>query len=477
MASGAELKSESLLELMKEHLKTDAGKEITKKIGLVYQINIAPKKIGFNEVIFTVDLKKGEVKKGAYEGGKPDATFSFKDDDFVKVALGKMNPQIAFMRGAMKIKGSLSAATKFTPDIFPKPSKIQLHEITKGTMNFIISFCFCLCISLLPSFGTPAMSLNMIQGFNWHSSKKGGWYNSLKTSILELADSGITHVCLSLSLYNRTYLLNLDCTFWQDNNSLLLLKHFRILPGRLYDLDASSYGNKDELKSLFTAMHEKGIKAVADIVINHRAAVKQDENGPWRIFEGGKPDGRLDFDASLICRDDNDHPFGTGNPDTGDNFPFTADMDHTNPSFKARFDGWRFDYAIGYGSSLTNLYMDRTLPAFAVAEYWRWNISKGQDGKLDQNQDLDSGSGGVVTTFDMTTKYFMDVAVEGLIGMKPESAVTFIDNHDTWSQNYCLSHLIKSCLDMLTLSPILAPQAYSMITSLSGGGRRTLYAI
>lgn len=35
---------------------------------------------------------------GPYEGGKPDATFSFKDDDFVKIATGKMNPQIAFMR-------------------------------------------------------------------------------------------------------------------------------------------------------------------------------------------------------------------------------------------------------------------------------------------------------------------------------------------------------------------------------------------
>lgn len=56
--------------------------------------------------------------------GKPDATFSFKDEDFLKVATGKMNPQIAFMRGAMKIKGSLSAAQKFTPDIFPKPSKM-----------------------------------------------------------------------------------------------------------------------------------------------------------------------------------------------------------------------------------------------------------------------------------------------------------------------------------------------------------------
>lgn len=35
---------------------------------------------------------------GAYEDGKPDATFSFTDDDFMKVASGKMNPQMAFMR-------------------------------------------------------------------------------------------------------------------------------------------------------------------------------------------------------------------------------------------------------------------------------------------------------------------------------------------------------------------------------------------
>ncbi|GKV04634.1 hypothetical protein SLE2022_214260 [Rubroshorea leprosula] len=119
-----QLKSDALLEQMKQHLTTDAGKQLTKKIGLVYQINIAPKKIGFDEVTYVVDLKKGEVTKGQYEGGKPDATFSFKDEDFVKVALGKMNPQIAFMRGAMKIKGSLSAAQKFTPDIFPKPSKM-----------------------------------------------------------------------------------------------------------------------------------------------------------------------------------------------------------------------------------------------------------------------------------------------------------------------------------------------------------------
>ncbi|XP_057794501.1 sterol carrier protein 2 [Salvia miltiorrhiza] len=119
-----QLKSDALMEQMELHMSTDAGKELTKKIGLVYQINIAPKKLGFNEKSFVVDLKKGEVKEGAYGDGKPDATFSFTDDDFLKVASGKMNPQIAFMRGKMKIKGSISAAQKFTPDIFPKPSKM-----------------------------------------------------------------------------------------------------------------------------------------------------------------------------------------------------------------------------------------------------------------------------------------------------------------------------------------------------------------
>ncbi|XXG60978.1 hypothetical protein AAC387_Pa04g2746 [Persea americana] len=123
MSNPSPLKSAALLEQMKLHLASGSGKDLTKKIGLVYQLNIAPKKIGVDEEIYIVDLKKGEVTKGKYEG-KPDATFSFKDSDFVAVATGKMNPQMAFIRGAMKIKGSLSAAQKFTPDIFPKPSKL-----------------------------------------------------------------------------------------------------------------------------------------------------------------------------------------------------------------------------------------------------------------------------------------------------------------------------------------------------------------
>jgi 3-hydroxyacyl-CoA dehydrogenase/3a,7a,12a-trihydroxy-5b-cholest-24-enoyl-CoA hydratase len=50
------------------------------------------------------------------------------DDDFEQVCLGKLNPQIAFMQGRMKIRGNMSKATKFTPDLFPPPTP---ENITK----------------------------------------------------------------------------------------------------------------------------------------------------------------------------------------------------------------------------------------------------------------------------------------------------------------------------------------------------------
>ncbi|XP_011029970.1 PREDICTED: non-specific lipid-transfer protein-like [Populus euphratica] len=119
-----QLKSDFIFELLKRFLQTDEGIAVKNKVNLVYQFNLAPEKIGKDEVSYTIDFKKGEVIKGPYEGGKPDTTFTLRDEDFVKLADGKLNPQIAFMRGALKVKGSLSAAQKFTPGIFPKRPKL-----------------------------------------------------------------------------------------------------------------------------------------------------------------------------------------------------------------------------------------------------------------------------------------------------------------------------------------------------------------
>ncbi|PNX84863.1 alpha-amylase-like protein, partial [Trifolium pratense] len=49
------------------------------------------------------------------------------------------------------------------------------------------------CLSFFPLLASSAL---LFQGFNWESSNKGGWYNSLKNNIGDLANAGITHVWL-----------------------------------------------------------------------------------------------------------------------------------------------------------------------------------------------------------------------------------------------------------------------------------------
>lgn len=80
--------------------------EIAQKINSIYQFNITGDAGGH----WTVDLTKPEVREG--EDANAKCTVTVKDEDFMKIVSGKLNPQMAFMSGKLKIGGDMSLAMK-----------------------------------------------------------------------------------------------------------------------------------------------------------------------------------------------------------------------------------------------------------------------------------------------------------------------------------------------------------------------------
>ena len=116
------LKSVAMFErvapLMDQH-----GKGMVAKVGAVFHFEFRASK-GSDPQSVTVDLKNGNGKIVLGKEGKADATFIMLDDDFMKLAGGKLKPQDAFMTGKMKIKGNMAKAMKFNPNILPKEAKL-----------------------------------------------------------------------------------------------------------------------------------------------------------------------------------------------------------------------------------------------------------------------------------------------------------------------------------------------------------------
>jgi len=73
---------------------------------------------GDEAVVYALTIADGacQLIKGGVE--KPDVTFSLTDQNWLKMADGKLDPQSAFFSGALKVTGDIGLALK-VPQLFP----------------------------------------------------------------------------------------------------------------------------------------------------------------------------------------------------------------------------------------------------------------------------------------------------------------------------------------------------------------------
>lgn len=295
----------------------------------------------------------------------------------------------------------------------------------------------------LPPPKTPMGSGDVIllQGFNWEScNSHEKWFNVVANEAGQIRDAGFNAVWLpppTDSVSDQGY-----------------------LPRDLYNLN-SFYGAEGDLRRCVQVMKDHDICPVADIVINHRCAGRQDESGRWNLFSG-----RMAWDQQAITTD-NPEFGGRGNPGTGEDYGPAPNIDHTKDWVRGDlkewlhwmkndigFGGWRFDFVKGYGGQFTGEYVGDTQPFVSVGEHWvscnysGANLEYNQDSHRQTTFDWCKSTGGNTAAFDFTTKGILQEAARnreywrlqgsdghpsGFCGRWPTHAVTFLENHDTGS--------------------------------------------
>ncbi|XP_071444622.1 peroxisomal multifunctional enzyme type 2 [Hetaerina americana] len=102
------LMSDIIFDAIKSQMEAEPDKV---KLDAIFVFNIT--KDGKVAGTWTVDLKKKDVYKGEPKEGKANCTVTVEDTDWVDIAMGKANPQIAFMKGKLKVKGNIMLLQKF----------------------------------------------------------------------------------------------------------------------------------------------------------------------------------------------------------------------------------------------------------------------------------------------------------------------------------------------------------------------------
>lgn len=290
----------------------------------------------------------------------------------------------------------------------------------------------------------------MLQGFYWDSYSDTQWTNltsqadelSKYFNLIWVPQSGWCKSTTDMGYYPR---------YWFNQNS--------------------AFGTEQELRTMISTFKAKGTGIIADVVVNHKNGVSN-----WCDFANETVMGKntcktysVTWDNTgytQICNNDEANTATKseakgkikGAADTGLGDTGCRDLDHTNDRTQQNiktyedfllnemgYTGFRYDFVKGYDPKYIKMYNEASKPKFSVGEYWQGSVtaSKKDDHPFGGVKDWVEATGKTSAAFDFPMKYLIKVAFDGnwklladyktrtLVGIEPQYAVTFIDNHDT----------------------------------------------
>lgn len=240
-------------------------------------------------------------------------------------------------------------------------------------------------------------------------------------------------------------------------------------PTEWFNFSQTSWGSEAQLKKMLANMNARGLYPIADVVVNHRSGTTG-----WTDFTNPT------WGCETICSNDEAASASyvgcrpSGAPDTGEGFPGSRDLDHTNltvqngvKDFLSRlkalgFKGWRWDVAKGFAPVYFGNYIQASQPYYSVGENWDGNATNLKNWIDGTYAGGINSSTTVSGAFDFSTYYTLSKIIvtstetkdgiplqmatnnfsslnnsgsmAGLAGQfgYAEKAVTFVDNHDTF---------------------------------------------
>lgn len=289
----------------------------------------------------------------------------------------------------------------------------------------------------------------MLQGFYWDSYSDTKWTNltsqadelSKYFNLIWVPQSGWCNSTTDMGYYPR---------YWFNQNS--------------------AFGTEQELRTMISTFKAKGTGIIADVVVNHK-------NGEykWCDFANETVKGKnktysVTWDNTgytQICNNDEANTATKseakgkikGAADTGLGDTGCRDLDHTNATTQQNiktyedfllnemgYTGFRYDFVKGYDPQYIKMYNEASKPKFSVGEYWQGSVtaSKKDDHPFGGVKDWVDATDKTSAAFDFPMKYLIKGAFNDgnwklldknltstLVGIEPQYAVTFIDNHDT----------------------------------------------